>query len=329
MHRFIIVLLFILVAARGMDISSSAAARNLTLTHTTHLIHAGQRPEPVFADPARHRVYIGYEHSGYVAVIDDRTDQVLKTIRTGKEVEDLAFDAGASRLYVANRTSNSVSVIDTLGLRLTRTISTPGPAGIAVDPALKHLYVASAKAIAVIDTQTGRRLFRAATPGSPQAAGVDPATHQVFIALQKANALLVMDGSSFKTVTTIAVGQLPVHPIRVDSRRHRVYVVNSGSSSLSVIDSRTLRAVKSIPTGAHPEGLWIEPSTHRAFVSNEGDPGTDKNHGHTVSVIDLRSGHTIATLPTLLGPEGVAYDRATGKVYVDDENSGAVSVITF
>jgi len=329
MHRFIIVLLFVLVAAQGMPLSSSVAAGNLTLTYTTHLIHAGQRPEPVFADPAHHRVYIGYEHSGDVAVMDDRRDRVLKTIPTGKEVEDLAFDAGASRLYVANRRSNTVSVIDTLGLRLTRTISTPGPAGIAVDPVLRHLYVASSRAISVIDTQSGRRLFSAATPGSPQAAGVDPVTHQVFIALQKANALLVMDGSSFKTVTSIPVGRLPVHPILVDSRRHRVYLVNSGSSSLSVINSRTLRVVKSMPTGVHPEGLWIEPSSHRAFVSNEGDPGTDKNHGHTVSVIDLRSGRTIATLSTLLGPDGVAYDRAAGKVYAADENSGAVSVITF
>lgn len=61
-------------------------------------------------------------------------------------------------------------------------------------------------------------------------------------------------------------------------------------------------------------------------MSNEGDPGTDKNSGHTVSVLNLRTGRAIDTLPTLRGPDGVAYDPNTGSIYVSNEDPGPRSL---
>jgi DNA-binding beta-propeller fold protein YncE len=85
--------------------------------------------------------------------------------------------------------------------------------------------------------------------------------------------------------------------------------------------TRTLRA------GKYPEGLDVQPAIGRAYVSNEGDPGTDKNSGHTISVINLKSGRIVDAIPTHQGPDGVAYDQNTGAAYVSNEDQGLVTVI--
>jgi hypothetical protein len=65
---------------------------------------------------------------------------------------------------------------------------------------------------------------------------------------------------------------------------------------------------------------------HRAYVSDECDPGTDKNTGYAVTILDLHTSHTLATLYTLLRPDNVAFDTATSDLYVRDENSDKISV---
>jgi DNA-binding beta-propeller fold protein YncE len=62
-------------------------------------------------------------------------------------------------------------------------------------------------------------------------------------------------------------------------------------------------------------------------TGNEGDPGTDKNSGHTASVIDLRSGRIVDALTTPQGPDGIAFDSNTGNAYISVEDSGRVAVI--
>jgi DNA-binding beta-propeller fold protein YncE len=63
------------------------------------------------------------------------------------------------------------------------------------------------------------------------------------------------------------------------------------------------------------------------YVSNEGDPGTDKNSGHTASVIDLKSGRIVDTLSTSQGPDGIAFDPSRGNVYISLEDSGRLAVM--
>jgi DNA-binding beta-propeller fold protein YncE len=88
-----------------------------------------------------------------------------------------------------------------------------------------------------------------------------------------------------------------------------------------------MRVLQTIPTGRYPEGLDISPDGRFAYVSNEGDPGTDKNSDNTVSVVDLQAGRVVDTAEVELGPDGLAFDAATGRLYVCDENGGDVSVV--
>jgi YVTN family beta-propeller protein len=309
---------------------STARAGTALQTRVVATIDVGRRPEPVVADAAHHRVYVGNESGATVSVIDDRTNAVLRVIPAAHEIEDMALDPSTGLLYTANRISRSVSVIDTTHLAVVATI-TPGgsPNGVALDPARRRLYVTltAQGQVAVISTTSRRVVRMVRTPGDPQGIGVDSRTHRVFVALEKTSRLLAFDPSGWRLLASIPVSRHPVHPVRVDSVTHRVFTVGSLGSHLAVVNGRTLRIAANIATGANPEGIDLSPDGRFAYVANEGDPGTDKNSGKTVSVIDLRSRRVVDTAAVLQGPDGLAFDSAVGRLYVGDETVGKVSVV--
>jgi YVTN family beta-propeller protein len=182
-------------------------------------------------------------------------------------------------------------------------------------------------AVTVVDTATERVIRNLHLPGRPQGIAADGALHRVFVGLFQTGRVDVLDETSNRLIGSLRVGAKPVHPFRLDAAVHRLYVVNSGSSTLSVINTRTLTVIETLRTGAHPEGLDLSPDGSRAYISNEGDPGTDRNSGHTASVIDLRSGRIVDTVPTLQGPDGIAYDPNNGDVYISNEDPSRVLVL--
>src|ERR1700694_5395626 len=112
--------------------SHAQGARLITTLHTA------LRPEPVIADPAHHRIYVGNESAAKITVLDDRTNAVIAVIPAGHEIEDLALERSTGRVYTANRNSNDVSVIGGSSLRVVATVKLgQAPNGIAVD-GLRH-----------------------------------------------------------------------------------------------------------------------------------------------------------------------------------------------
>jgi PQQ-dependent catabolism-associated beta-propeller protein len=70
-----------------------------------------------------------------VAVIDQKTYEVLDYLLVGQRVWQLAFNGNQSRLYTTNGVSNDISVIDTAKLEVIKSITVGDqPWGVAVTP---------------------------------------------------------------------------------------------------------------------------------------------------------------------------------------------------
>ena len=75
-----------------------------------------------------------------------------------------------------------------------------------------------------------------------------------------------------------------------------------------------------IKVGEGPTEIAVDPSTHKAYVSNSGN--------NTVSVIDGATNRVIGDpIPVGDGPRGIAVDTSTHLVYVTNPGSNTVSVI--
>jgi len=317
---------FCMLSTNGCGASKARSPRSSTgLPHTDVVIHPGKRPEPVLVDPVDHRVYVGTETGGSVTAINDRTYRVLKRVFVGREVEDLALDRGRGTILAVSSVVGHLTAVSTRSLRIVRVLrGLAHPSGVAVDPRHGLVLVAESGAnrVAIVKLRQLKILGTIAVPGKPEGIAVDAKAGRVFVTVAKPGRLAVISERSRKVIRVLRVGSRPLHPIRLDARGHRLYVVNAGSSTISVVDIRSLRVERTIATAPHPEGLDVEPNMGRIFVSNEGDPGTDRNSGHSVSVISLTTGHIIDSLPTLRGPDGIAYDSTTRRLWVSTEDLG-------
>ena len=70
-----------------------------------------------------------------VAVVDQKSYEVLEYLLVGQRVWQLAFNADQSRLYTTNGVSNDISVIDVAELEVIKSIPVGDqPWGVAVTP---------------------------------------------------------------------------------------------------------------------------------------------------------------------------------------------------
>ncbi|HUX85912.1 MAG TPA: hypothetical protein VMW65_02830, partial [Chloroflexota bacterium] len=129
-------------------------------------------------------------------------------------------------------------------------------------------------------------------------------------------------------------GSAPV-AVAVDPIHHLVYAVERGTYSsigvnnglptdrVSVVNETTGAVVTTIPVGnsfqGKGQGIAVDPTTQRIFVSNSDD--------NTISVLDGATNQVIATVPAGAGPTGVAIDPSLGLVYVSDSGASTISVL--
>ncbi|MCX2931191.1 CHAT domain-containing protein [Mycobacterium sp. CVI_P3] len=256
--------------------------------------------------------------------------RVIATVPVASNPRGVALD-GATIYVTHNNDNGTVSVLDGSTDKLLP-IGPPiavgaKPAGVAVDPATRAVYVANfgSGTVSVIERSStkAQRYPLTTTTDSPSGIAVGPKSI-VYVTLVGGERVAVMKGARTTfdpVVPPIAVGVKP-NGVAVDWSTGTAYVTNYGSGTVSVIDGHTYtRMIPDLETGGSPDGVAVDPdpNTPTIYVAN--------NAGKTVWVIDGRSHTLIAPVDVGLHPNGIAVDPVTRTVYVTNEDGRSVSVI--
>ncbi len=120
-------------------------------------------------------------------------------------------------------------------------------------------------------------------------------------------------------------------PYTITIHKNRAYVTNSGGTTITIIDTECNQVIGTIDGFDGPSGMVIK--GHKAYVNNYG-AGHPKNsgEGNTVSVVDLKSKQIIETLEVGLAPAALALSPNEKYVYVvnyvdGNPGTGTMSVI--
>lgn len=96
---------------------------------------------------------------GNLAMIDERTGSILRTVRAGFQPQAIAIDTIVGHVFVADYRTGTVSVFRDADGTLLRRIGVPGAVDVAVDGRHAHLYVSAfsgrRQRILVLDSRTG------------------------------------------------------------------------------------------------------------------------------------------------------------------------------
>jgi YVTN family beta-propeller protein len=257
--------------------------------------------------------------------------------------------------YVSNRGNGTVSVINTSSGAVVATVNLPtcvedctdSPAGLAVTPNGKFVYVAvtNQQYVAVIDTATNTvsTTIPLTCPGDcgaqPFDVAITPDGSYVYVTdagtVGGTGAVYVIRTSDYSVTTITGTGDGPyvgsyAQGIAIDPTGTFAYVGHSDcgeecvSDTISIITIATNTVTGSIPVGNAPTGVAFSPTAKVAYVTNEDDG--------TISIINT-STNTVTDTITLphcnneASPYFVAFTPDGASAYVTDEEGCGTSVM--
>jgi outer membrane protein assembly factor BamB len=217
-------------------------------------------------------------------------------------------------------------------LRLAQTIPLPGVEGridhLALDVAAQRLFVAALGngTVEVIDLKKGQRIRSLTGFKEPQGLAYLADTNTVAVASGGDGTVTLLDGVSFQSRKTIALGD-DADNLRYDPARKRLYV-GYGNGALGILDPASGTRLGDVTLDAHPESFQMDAPTGRIYVNIASR--------RKVAVVDAERKAVVATWPvvagaanfpmavdsghhrlfvlTRRGPHLVVFDTETGKV---------------
>jgi DNA-binding beta-propeller fold protein YncE len=145
----------------------------------------------------------------------------------------------------------------------------PAPAGLAVSPDGRRLYVALDDVDEVLeaDAETLAVLRRARVAGGPFGLAVDAEGRRLFVACRHQDRVAQVNLDTLQEVESVSVGMAPV-AVRFTATPagERLIVANAGSGDVAVLSLAPLREVARPATGREPFGVGVSPDGQLAFV---------------------------------------------------------------
>ncbi len=145
----------------------------------------------------------------------------------------------------------------------------PAPAGLAVSPDGRRLYIALDELDEVVEADAEHLtvLRRAAVAGGPFGLALDRAGRRLFVACRQQDRVAQLDLETFREVDSLFVGLEPVSLAFTETPAgERLIVANSGSGYASVLSLAPLKEVARPTTGREPFGVAAAPDGQRAWV---------------------------------------------------------------
>ncbi|MDP9045775.1 MAG: YncE family protein [Pseudomonadota bacterium] len=200
-------------------------------------------------------------------------------------------------------------------LKTTHTIAGDGGWDyLTFDPSSKHLFIARATRVQVVDPETGRVVGEIAdTPGVHGVALADD-LGKGYTSNGRDNSVSVFDLKTLQVTAKVSTpkGENPDF-IAYDAVARRVFAFNGRSANASVIDATTDRLIATIALHGKPEAA-VSDGRGRLFV--------DIEDSHELVAIDTATAKVTAVWP-LKGcdePSGLAMDTAAHRLFVGCHN---------
>lgn len=274
----------------------------------------GNMPLAMVLSPEGDRVVIslsGWREQG-LQVIDRHTGSVVQSITQPSAFLGLAFSSDGRTLYCSGGNEDAIyryawsnkqaTLIDKIVLapKEPKKDGTRFPAGLALSPDGKHLFVAEnvADTLAVIDLENNRVVQRLPTAAYPYAVAVSK-NGDVYVSAWGGNTVSVFAPSangSLKERAKITVGRHP-SALLLNQTGSRLFVASASTNSIAVVDTKTARVVAKLldppPAGPNqgstPNALALSRDGSRLYVAE-----ADNN---AVAVFQLSTNRLLGRIP--------------------------------
>ena len=247
----------------------------------------------------------------------------------------------------------------TSGYHVIKTVTLGGEGGfdyLNMDPVTGHLFITRGDHVMVVDPDAGKLL--ADITGLSGVHGTAFVGTRVYISEGGSNKVSVVDGTSLKKLSEIAVGTRP-DGIMYDPFSKRLFTFNGSSDDATAIDPVAGKVTGTVALGGKPEAAssdgagtiyvniedkseliafdakTLKVKGHYPLAPCEGPSGqaADVTHGRIfsgcdglIAVTDMKTGKVVTTIKIGDGVDANRFDPATGLVFSSNGESGTLTV---
>lgn len=284
-------------------------------------------------------VFVANRDSSDIAVIDTRTDQVIRRIALGKFTNPhmAMLTNDGKKLLVSATGRDRFLIVDLATQAVERTVETgqaPEHFDITTDDRFAYVGNMEDSSVSVIDLKEGKEVRRLKGFFEPHGFSVLPGDKKVYVSSFGAHEVRSVEIPSQQMVKRLAVGDVHRAAIR-EPERYRselkgianptptvdgrfIFAADGDAGVVGIIDAETDRVVKTLRVGQAPWRAYASPDGRFMMIPNNGD--------ETISVIDVKTQEVVTTLQGGAGMTGINFTQGGKKAYVISGEEGAVSV---
>ncbi|MGE0882341.1 MAG: bifunctional YncE family protein/alkaline phosphatase family protein [Blastocatellales bacterium] len=281
-----------------------------------------------------------------INVIDLKTNASVQNISVSKSWLGLAFSPDGKRFYVSGGDDNEVLIFDFSGGKASQAgklilgsseyhkLDDKGraearrkgagefafPAGIAVTPDGKRLYVAEnlTHKVAVIDLASQQVVTKIAVGEYPYDCLASNDGKRIYVSNWGSRSITVIDPSTNSVIGNIQVGDHP-NDLELTRDGKTLYVANANSNTVSVVDTEQMKEIEAISTALHPKSpigstpnaVALSPNEKMLYIAN-----ADNNNVAVVDVAKRGQSEVEGFIPTGWYPTSVRVSRDGRRIFV-------------
>lgn len=280
----------------------------------------------VTVNPLTRLVYVTAGDS--IAVIDERTNTQIDTIRLNGALTGVEVNPVTSRLYVSDFFYGNIYVIDTRTNLVVTVIPVldGSPETIAVNTRTNKIYVTEKhdEKVLVIDGATNAIVGSIVGPVLPYALAMNSVTNRLYISDNNYyGGVAVVDGRTDQVIAEIPTAGQYTYGVAVDFVHNLIYA--SDETVLNEIDGRTNKLVRTLPLQNALSRVAVNPFTRRIYVGN-----FEMNTWRfsQIAIIDGKEFRQIGSLPTGSHPDRLHIDLIRKMLYVCNVDDWTVTAIS-
>jgi DNA-binding beta-propeller fold protein YncE len=223
----------------------------------------------VWAVPELHHVYVSVTGRHEVAVVDDRTLEVVARVSGADFPDGIAYAPGERQVFVSDERGGVDLVIDGVTSAKVGAIALGGEAGNTHYDAVSHCMLVAVQTrndLAAIDPVTRRIVARYPMPCEhPHGFLIDEPKRLLFMSCEGDSKLLVVNLRTMRTTDTYRVAEGP-DVLALDPGLHLLYVACE-SGAVDVFEERQgglilLGAYRA----SHAHTVAVDPGTHHVYL---------------------------------------------------------------
>jgi DNA-binding beta-propeller fold protein YncE len=261
-------------------------------------------------DTKNGRLLVANQSNDTLDVVDLKSGKLVRAVPGQKQIHGVAYAPALERIFVGNG-AGLCNALDGREYRLLRSNPVPGADSVRYDPRTNHVFVASNKALAVIDAKTFAVLGSIEVPASVYGFQVAARRPRLYVNNGAPCRVTVIDTDKNEVVAGFPLGgHQGIGPLGLDEANGRIFVGLRRTPRLAVLDQESGKECASVPIPEGSDDLFLDAKAKRLYISC--------NSGFVAVIRQVDADHyeALPDVATVKGAKTSAYDAATQRLYV-------------